>query len=159
MNDELERTTVPCSTVPTAVFEATRALLWVDTASDAHRVAEELVTGLGCSVVRRSDDISMPSPPTSPSRRRSRRSGSASRLRERHGAGLPVIVGGRTLGDDPSRAVALGADAWAPDASTAAEILARWRESPPAVDPLPRRSEPQALALFDRVTASNVSAA
>lgn len=68
-----------------------------------------------------------------------------------HAAGLPVMVGGRAMGADQSRALALGADAWAPDAETAARILARWRDDPPAVDSTSHPSEPQAVALFDRV--------
>ena len=40
-----------------------------------------------------------------------------------HEAGVPVIVGGRALGPDDHRARALGADLWAPDPATAAELL------------------------------------
>lgn len=40
-----------------------------------------------------------------------------------HAAGLPVLAGGRALGHDDRRARVLGADLWAPDASTAAELL------------------------------------
>ncbi|MBF6447641.1 MULTISPECIES: cobalamin B12-binding domain-containing protein [Nocardia] len=40
-------------------------------------------------------------------------------------AGVPVLVGGAAFGPDGRYANLLGADAWAPDAATAAELLAR----------------------------------
>jgi methanogenic corrinoid protein MtbC1 len=49
-------------------------------------------------------------------------------------AGVPVIVGGAAFGVTGRWAEALGADAWAPDARTAADLLAR---------PLPRSGGPR----------------
>ncbi|OXR41663.1 HTH-type transcriptional repressor CarH [Nocardia cerradoensis] len=40
-------------------------------------------------------------------------------------AGVPVLVGGAAFGPGGRHAKSLGADAWAPDAATAAELLAR----------------------------------
>lgn len=40
-------------------------------------------------------------------------------------AGVPVLVGGAAFGPDGRYAKLLGADAWAPDAATAAELLAQ----------------------------------
>ncbi|MEO5900344.1 MAG: cobalamin-dependent protein, partial [Ilumatobacteraceae bacterium] len=40
-----------------------------------------------------------------------------------HDAGVPVIIGGRALGIDRSRADSLGADLWAPDAESAVRLL------------------------------------
>jgi MerR family transcriptional regulator, light-induced transcriptional regulator len=55
-------------------------------------------------------------------------------------AGIPVVVGGSAFGSDPTRAVALGATAWAPDAHGAVALL----DGLPAVvrkaAPLPRES-------------------
>ena len=52
-----------------------------------------------------------------------------------HRHGVPVLAGGRAL--NPARAVALGADAWAADATSAASMLRYWRQVPPEVDPSP----------------------
>jgi methanogenic corrinoid protein MtbC1 len=54
-----------------------------------------------------------------------------------HREGIPVIVGGRALGDGPERARRLGADAWASSAEQASAILADWRSAPPAIDGSP----------------------
>lgn len=56
LKNDVKEPFIPCSTVPAAVLEATRALLWVRSAADAHRAAEELVTALGCSVVSAAAD-------------------------------------------------------------------------------------------------------
>jgi methanogenic corrinoid protein MtbC1 len=55
-------------------------------------------------------------------------------------AGVPVIVGGRAFGTDGRYARLLGADAWAPDARTAAETLA---------DGLPAPAHPHAQPMDD----------
>jgi methanogenic corrinoid protein MtbC1 len=47
----------------------------------------------------------------------------AEAVRAAHAAGVPVLVGGRALGRDGSRAAALGADAWAPSAALLPEVL------------------------------------
>lgn len=44
---------------------------------------------------------------------------------------VPVIVGGQAMGDDDRRARTIGADAFASDASEAAELLDRWIVLPP----------------------------
>lgn len=46
-----------------------------------------------------------------------------------HHAGIPVLLGGRSL--TARRARALGSDAWADDVTEAGEILRTWRSSPP----------------------------
>ena len=40
-----------------------------------------------------------------------------------HDAGIPVIAGGRGLGFDPTRAMVLGADLWAPDAIVGSDLI------------------------------------
>ncbi len=50
-----------------------------------------------------------------------------------HHLGIPVIAGGRALGRDPSRALRLGADAWAPDLDQADTILRGWQRNRPRV--------------------------
>jgi len=52
-----------------------------------------------------------------------------------HRHGIPVLAGGRAL--NPARAVALGADAWAADVTSAVNLLRSWRRLPPEVDPTP----------------------
>lgn len=49
-------------------------------------------------------------------------------------AGIPVLVGGAAFGPDGRYARLLGADAWAPDARTAADDLARGRLPRPQAD-------------------------
>ena len=44
-----------------------------------------------------------------------------------HGAGIPVVVGGRAFGDGPDRWGRIGADAHAPRLSTLAELLQTWQ--------------------------------
>ncbi|MFP3905695.1 MAG: GGDEF domain-containing protein [Acidimicrobiales bacterium] len=51
MTDDVEVPEPRQDAVPAAVFDATRALLWVDSASDARQVAADLVYGLGGEVV------------------------------------------------------------------------------------------------------------
>ncbi|GAA1916069.1 cobalamin B12-binding domain-containing protein [Nocardioides lentus] len=61
-------------------------------------------------------------------------------LNQMHSLGLPIIVGGQGFGDDPRRALALGATAWAKDPAGAVRLL---RELPlrgdrsPVDDPTP----------------------
>jgi len=52
-----------------------------------------------------------------------------------HDAGVPVIIGGRALGTDSTRADNLGADAWGSGAETADAVLAEWADHPPALAP------------------------
>ena len=65
-----------------------------------------------------------------------------------HRHGVPVLAGGRAL--NPARAVALGADAWAADVTSAAQLLRSWRRLPPEVDPTPVELVTAAAALDDR---------
>ncbi len=64
-----------------------------------------------------------------------------------HRQGIPVIVGGRAFGSSPSRAVRLGADAWALTATDAAAILLAWKSEPPLVGREPTQADPVALRL------------
>ncbi|MFM7060423.1 MAG: B12-binding domain-containing protein, partial [Actinomycetes bacterium] len=48
-----------------------------------------------------------------------------------HGVGVPVLVGGRAFGDDPARALRIGADAWAADAQAAVDTIGRWPNGGP----------------------------
>ena len=50
-----------------------------------------------------------------------------------HDAGVPVILGGRCLGTDSTRADNLGADAWGSGAASADAVLAGWADQPPAL--------------------------
>jgi len=50
-----------------------------------------------------------------------------------HDAGVPVIIGGRALGIDSTRADHLGADAWGSSAESADAVLAAWADHPPAL--------------------------
>lgn len=45
-----------------------------------------------------------------------------------HAEGVPVIAGGCALGDTPTRAARLGADAWADDLASATSVLSDWHE-------------------------------
>jgi methanogenic corrinoid protein MtbC1 len=71
-----------------------------------------------------------------------------------HDNGVPVLAGGHSLGADGRRAWALGADAWADSAETAAGVLEGWWGSPPVLaspgvvvldEPLASALVPQAL--------------
>jgi methanogenic corrinoid protein MtbC1 len=70
-----------------------------------------------------------------------RRSVSAS-----HAVGVPVLAGGAAFGTAPSRATAIGADAWASSTGSAATILGGWVNSRPALA-APTADEAPALAL------------
>ncbi len=48
-----------------------------------------------------------------------------------HGEGVPVIAGGCALGDTPTRAMRLGADAWANDLVSATSVLSGWHDNGP----------------------------
>jgi methanogenic corrinoid protein MtbC1 len=52
-------------------------------------------------------------------------------------AGVPVLAAGRAFGPDDLRARRLGAQAWAPDAATAARLLAAWDRQPGPVGERP----------------------
>jgi methanogenic corrinoid protein MtbC1 len=62
-----------------------------------------------------------------------------------HACGVPVLAGGRAL--TASRAGRLGADAFASDPASAAEVLDRWLVTPPEVDPRPITLDPARLSL------------
>jgi methanogenic corrinoid protein MtbC1 len=62
-----------------------------------------------------------------------------------HAEGIPVIAGGRALGDGPDRAIHLGADAWAAGIADAEPILRTWLHNAPAVAAVPMTSDPAAL--------------
>jgi len=55
-------------------------------------------------------------------------------------AGIPVVVGGSAFGPDPTRALALGATAWAPDAHGAVALLDGLPAVVPRAAPLPREA-------------------
>ena len=60
--------------------------------------------------------------------------GGVSRLAQAaHDCGVPVLAGGRALGRDPSRALMLGADAWAIGIDTAVSIISAWQDTPPTL--------------------------
>jgi methanogenic corrinoid protein MtbC1 len=71
--------------------------------------------------------------------------GTAGLIDVAHRHGIPALAGGRALTEQ--RAAALGADGWAPDVGTAAQLLRSWRERPPTVDPAPTVLDPDALTL------------
>jgi methanogenic corrinoid protein MtbC1 len=50
-----------------------------------------------------------------------------------HAQGVPVVVGGRAFGDDPTRALRIGADAWAVDAQAAVDAIGRWPAGGPVL--------------------------
>jgi methanogenic corrinoid protein MtbC1 len=50
-----------------------------------------------------------------------------------HGAGVPVLTGGRALQSGPRRAQLLGADGWATDVDGAIELLRSWRLRAPSI--------------------------
>ena len=64
-----------------------------------------------------------------------------------HEQGLPVLVGGRAFSGAPERAQLLGADAYAESAAAAANVLDRWRESPPRVRTEPTEVRPKVALL------------
>ena len=88
-----------------------------------------------------------------------------------HAAKVPVIAGGRALGEDGWRARRLDADAWTNDASEAAGIARRWTRSPPPVmqpsstaraTPIGQGGAAQTaqleVAILERPTASRIDA-
>ena len=80
-------------------------------------------------------------------------------IRAAHECAVPVLVGGRAFGDDPRRAERIAADAWAADVGTAAALVYRWQEHPPALRVPAVRDYPSGLvahseaeqAILDRV--------
>lgn len=54
-----------------------------------------------------------------------------------HQVGVPVLAGGRGLGPDPRRAMALGADGWAGRPDEAVRLLRTWHTEPPDLAPAP----------------------
>jgi len=80
-----------------------------------------------------------------------------------HRQGIPVIAGGRALGTGPTRAIRLGADAWAAGIEDAVAILRGWQEDSPDFSPDPTdidggllllelRSQEIAAAAFESLT-------
>lgn len=84
--------------------------------------------------------------------------GAARLVNAAHEIGVPVIVGGRAFGDDDRLANRLGADAWAPGAREAAEVLARWGTEGPEIRSDPIRLDEAALRLFATSSALAVAA-
>ena len=50
-----------------------------------------------------------------------------------HAHGVPVVVGGRAFGADPTRSLRVGADAWAADANAAFGIITGWPDAGPVL--------------------------
>lgn len=50
-----------------------------------------------------------------------------------HAHGIPVVVGGRAFGHDPTRSLRVGADAWAADAPAAHRIVTGWPDAGPVL--------------------------
>ena len=65
-----------------------------------------------------------------------------------HAHGVPVLAGGRAL--DLHRALHLGSDAWARDATSAVRVLDQWRARTPVVNRRPGRLDRDALELDAR---------
>jgi excisionase family DNA binding protein len=61
--------------------------------------------------------------------------GAARAIDAAHDVGIPVLVGGAAFGRDDTRAMRLGAAAWAPSVKTAEAILEGWSSNPPALSP------------------------
>ena len=68
-----------------------------------------------------------------------------------HAYGVPVLAGGRAL--DLQRALHLGSDAWARDATSAVRVLDQWRARTPVVNRRPGRLDRGALELDARAAA------
>lgn len=64
-----------------------------------------------------------------------------------HGLGVPVVVGGRAFGTDPTRALRIGADAWAVDVQAAVDTIGRWPNGGPALAQ-PVRAIPETVDLL-----------
>lgn len=75
-----------------------------------------------------------------------------------HGAGVPVLAGGRALGPDARRAIALGADGWAVTVTDAVTVLDGWQAPPPQIPAARTIFDPAALHL-DASSASLAAAA
>ena len=85
----------------------------------------------------------------SPSRCRPRSTARSASVAIAHEQRVPVVIGGRALGPDETRARRLGGDAWAASAEAAIGVLNEWRDEPPgtfAAGPLP----PDECELIDR---------
>ncbi len=57
--------------------------------------------------------------------------GATRTIRASHAAGVPVVLGGRAVGDDARRADHLGADAWCTDVDALDTLLEGWISDPP----------------------------
>src|SRR4051812_30012354 len=80
-----------------------------------------------------------------------------------HAAGVPVIAGGRALGEGAWRAQRLDADAWANDAPTATAIAQAWARQPPAINRPPAgghdaQTAQLEVAVLERPTAHRIDA-
>jgi methanogenic corrinoid protein MtbC1 len=73
-----------------------------------------------------------------------------------HRQGIPVMAGGRALGNDPKRARRLGADAWSGDIDSAVSILRGWQHDRPEIPSEPTQFDPAAMLL--QVSASEIAA-
>ncbi|MCZ7525734.1 MAG: cobalamin-dependent protein [Acidimicrobiia bacterium] len=79
-------------------------------------------------------------------------------IRAAHRAKVPVLAGGRAFGPDGHRAIALGADAWAPDATSAVETLERWTPDPERAEAAVPQPHPECEALaLRRVSLTDVA--
>lgn len=76
--------------------------------------------------------------------------GGAAIVAAAHRAGVPVLAGGAAFGHDQRRAQAIGADAWAPDATTAAAVLSAWAAQAPPLSTGVPAMEPPTLSLVQR---------
>jgi hypothetical protein len=68
-----------------------------------------------------------------------------------HGAGVPVVAGGRAFGTTPRRAFAIGADSWTADPGTLADVRPVLAQRPTVV--------PDEAVLLDAVDDTTVSVA
>jgi excisionase family DNA binding protein len=59
--------------------------------------------------------------------------GAARAIDAAHDVGVPVMVGGAAFGRDDTRALRLGAEAWAPTVRAATAVLEGWANRPPAL--------------------------
>jgi methanogenic corrinoid protein MtbC1 len=75
-----------------------------------------------------------------------------------HTHGIPVLVGGRSLGHDSRRALILGADAWAASAGEAADILHQWRLVRPSTAVEPTPADSSSMLLLNRADEVGVAA-
>ncbi len=85
--------------------------------------------------------------------------GAVRTVRAAHDAGVPVVVGGRGLGDDERRAVNLGADAWAAGVDQLDALLEQWTTSAPTALGEPATDDAEHLLLLadaDRVVGAAI---